>query len=108
MQADNCNRPETSLSGMKNYKLIFFVKALFCFHKLSSINTSLTLLIQHRSFRTCLRMEGGGGQGGKNAPIPMICHIYPTMMKLGTLILYVKKIRKIYKYKSRDTALKFC
>ena len=39
----------------------------------------------------------------KKAPLPKICHTYPTMMKLGTLITYQKKIQKIYKL--RDTLL---
>ena len=43
---------------------------------------------------------------GKKAPFPKICHIYPTMMKLGTVIPYPKKIQKIYE--SRDTPLEFC
>ena len=34
---------------------------------------------------------------------PKICHTYLTMMKLGTVIPYLKKIQKIYK--SRDTPL---
>ena len=43
--------------------------------------------------------------GGKT-PLPKICHIYPTMMKLGTVIPYLKKIQKIYE--SRDTPSDFC
>ena len=35
---------------------------------------------------------GGGGQKG---PLPKICHTYPTMMKLGTVVPYPKKIQKI-------------
>ena len=35
----------------------------------------------------------GWGQA-KNAPIPKICHTYPTMMKLGTVIPYLKKTQK--------------
>ena len=31
----------------------------------------------------------GGGRGGKKAPLPKICHIYCTMMKLGTVIPYL-------------------
>ena len=42
------------------------------------------------------------GRGQKAPPLlPKICHIYPTMMKLGTLIAYLKKIQKLYE--SRDT-----
>ena len=49
--------------------------------------------------------EGGGGVG-KQAPFPKICRTYPTMIKLGTVIPYPKKIQKIYD--SRDTTLEFC
>ena len=38
--------------------------------------------------------------------LPKICHTYPTMMKLGTVIPYPKKIQRIYE--SRDTPLDFC
>ena len=45
------------------------------------------------------------GWGGKKVPLPKTCHTYPTMMKLGTVIPYPKKIQKIYE--SRDTTLRF-
>ena len=60
--------------------------------------------IQDGLFRGCPRM---GGVGGPKSPLlPKICSTYPTMMKLGTVILYLKKIQKIYE--SRDTPLEFC
>ena len=46
------------------------------------------------------------GWGGQKGLLPKICHLYPTMMKLGTVISYLKKIKKIYE--SRDTSLEFC
>ena len=46
-----------------------------------------------------------GWGGGKKNPFLKICHTYPTMMKLGTIIPYLKKIQKIYE--SRDTPLSF-
>ena len=49
---------------------------------------------------------GGGGGGAKRLPLPTICHTYPTIMKLGTVIPYPKEIQKIYE--SRDTPLVFC
>ena len=49
---------------------------------------------------------GGGGEGAKQGPIPNINHTYPAIMKLGTVITYLKRIQKIYK--SRDTPLEFC
>ena len=45
------------------------------------------------------------GWGGRPT-LPKICHTYPTMMKLGTLIPSLKKNQKTYK--SRDTSLEFC
>ena len=53
-------------------------------------------LIQDGLFRGC----------SKARPLPKIRHTYPTMMKLGTVIPYLKKIQKIYE--SRDTPLEFC
>ena len=35
-----------------------------------------------------------------------ICHVYPTMMKLSTVMPYLKKIPKMYG--SRDSLLEFC
>ena len=35
---------------------------------------------------------GGGGGGGSKAPLLKICHTYPTMMNLGTVMPYLKKI----------------
>ena len=52
--------------------------------------------IQDGLFRGCSRM----------GLLPKTCHTYPTMMKLGTVILYPRKIQKIYE--SRDTLLEFC
>ena len=47
-----------------------------------------------------------GWGSAKKAPLSKICHSYPTMMKLGIVIPYPKKIQKIYKL--RDTPLEFC
>ena len=47
--------------------------------------------IQDGLFRGCSRMGWGRGQKG---PLPKICHTYPTMMELGTVIPYSKKIQK--------------
>ena len=35
------------------------------------------------------------GWGGIKAPLPKICCRYPTMMKLGTVIPYLKEIQRI-------------
>ena len=44
--------------------------------------------------------------GTAKATLPKIYHTYPTMMKLDTVIPYLKKIQKIYEY--RDSTLNFC
>ena len=48
----------------------------------------------------------GWGLGPRRAPLPKICHTFPTVMKRGTVIPYPKKIEKMYE--SRDTPLEFC
>ena len=55
--------------------------------------------IQDGPFRGCSRMAN-------ETPFPKNCFIYPTMMKLGTFMPYLKEIRKIYE--SRDTSLEVC
>ena len=47
--------------------------------------------------------QGGVEQKGS---LPKICHTYLTVMKLGTVIPYLKKTQKIYE--SRDTPLDLC
>ena len=42
----------------------------------------------------------------KGPSLPKICHTNPTIMKLGTVLPYVKKIQKIHK--SRDIPPEFC
>ena len=51
---------------------------------------------------------GGGGRAKKPVPPPVskICHTYPTIMKLGTVIPYTKKMQRMHKL--RDTFLSFC
>ena len=48
----------------------------------------------------------GWGGGVKKVTLRKICHTYPTMMKLSTVIPYLKEIDK--KYESRDTPREFC
>ena len=51
-------------------------------------------------------VHGWGGGGAKRPPLSKICHTYPTVMKLGTVTPYPKKIQKVYE--PRDTPLEFC
>ena len=63
--------------------------------------------IQDGLFRGCSRMRGAGGGGRTKSPhLSKICHTYPTLMKLGTVIPHLKKLQKIQK--SRDTPFEFC
>ena len=52
--------------------------------------------IQDGHFWGCSWMEGG-----KKDPLPKICHTYPTVMKLGTVIPYLKKIQKYMNHVTR-------
>ena len=56
--------------------------------------------IQDGPFQGCSWM---GGRGCKKAPLLKICYTYPAIMKHGTVISYLQKIKKIYK--SHDTHL---
>ena len=64
----------------------------------------LNLHIFYTHILTLIRMDLFGashGWGGKKITLFKICHTYPKMMKLGTVIHYLKKIKKTYKL--RDT-----
>ena len=50
--------------------------------------------------------DAGGGAKSPTHPFPKICHTYPTMMKLGAVIPYPKKVQKTDE--SRDRLLEFC
>ena len=57
--------------------------------------------IQDELFRGCSRM------GGTFLVVLLkIGHTYPTIIKLGTVIPYLRKIQKMHK--SSDTPLDFC
>ena len=47
--------------------------------------------------------HGWGEERGKKTLLLNICHTYPAMMKLGTVIPYLKEIKKMYE--SRNTSL---
>ena len=53
----------------------------------------------------CSRMGAGAKRPPKKG-LPKVSHTYPTMMKLATVIPYLKKIQEIYK--SRKTSHEFC
>ena len=48
----------------------------------------------------------GAAMDGLRPPLHKICQTYPTMMKVGIVIPYVKKIQKIYE--SCDIPLEIC
>ena len=41
-------------------------------------------------------IQDGLFRGCRPPPLPKICCTYPTMMKLGTVITYLKEIQKLY------------
>ena len=84
-----------ALRSCIHWKYKLFCKSYSCLR----VFRSLTL------FRMGLFGAAQGWGDQKVPPLHKICHSYPTMMKLGTLTPYLKKIEKIYK--SRDTPLEF-
>ena len=70
------------------------------------LSIKITLLLLLTLFRMgFLRAAHGWGRGFLG-PLPKIRHTCPTIMKLGTVIPYLRKIQKMYK--SRDTSLEVC
>ena len=47
--------------------------------------------------------HGWGARAEQKSLLPKICRTYPAMMKLGTVIPYLRKTQKMYK--SRETTL---
>ena len=85
----------------KNDTLLIMIPQEFC--QCKPIRRCLSP-IQDRLFRGCSRM--GVGEGGQKVPLPpfpKIYYVYPAMMKLSTVIPYLKKIQKMYE--SRDAPL---
>ena len=66
------------------------------FHSLNPLEEEFYDYIKHMIL-TLFRMGFFGaahGWGSKKPPLPKICRRYPTMMKLGKVIPYPKKIQK--------------
>ena len=80
-------------------------KALNCYICPLCFNTD-THVVDLTLFRMVFFGAAHGWRGGKKAPLPKICQINPTMIKLGTVIPYLKKFQKLYE--SRETPLEFC
>ena len=80
----------------KNF--LYFLKIEIIVHLIEKANI----------FLYSLKTDVGMGEGirGLLAPLHKIYHTNPTMMKLGTVIPYRRKIQKMYKL--RDTSLEFC
>ena len=49
-------------------------------------------------FRMGVFRAAHGWRRAKKPPLPKICHTYPTMIKLDTVISYLKKIQKYINY----------
>ena len=95
--AKNTKKLVETSSEVTNSNMEMAVKQV---HSISNNNRDINS-IQDGLFQGCSRMGVG-----KKGPLPKICHTYPTMMKLATVIPYPKKVQKIYE--SRDTPLGFC
>ena len=81
---------------------VYFYTSIYEVAEIIVANTTVSLtLFRMGLFGTADRW------GAKSPPPPLkICHTYPAMMKLGTVIPCLKDIQKIYE--SRDTPLELC
>ena len=69
---------------------------------LKGLRSSLYLKVELSLFKMGIFGAAHGWGGSEKGPsIPKICQTYPTMMKLGTVIPYLKKIQNIHD--SRNT-----
>ena len=73
---------------------------------LLSLSFKKQLILFRMGIFGLLTDEWWGGGGAKSLPVPKICHTYPTKMKLGTLIVYLRKIQKLYELS--DTPPELC
>ena len=80
-----------------------------CFNEIFTVSWFHYTKKTERMFLTLFRMDLFGaahGWGVKKSPLPKNCRTYPTKMKLGAVIPYLKNTQKIHK--SRDTPHEFC
>ena len=69
---------------------------IFSFSCWQSLRDIFVWLYSGWTFPGLIANAGGGG-GQQKGPFPKICYTYPPMMKLGTVIPYLRKIQKMYK-----------
>ena len=81
-----CSFENKAIEGKSCIMFLYLEKCNFKNHSESSLIL----------FRMCL-FRAAHREGGKKASLCKICHTYHTMIKLGTVITYLKKIQKTYK-----------
>ena len=85
--------------------MIFIKRQTFCCWVFTSLKSLLTLS-RMGIFGAAQKSSGYSSSLKWIFSLSKICHTYPTMMKLDTVISYLKKIKKIYE--SRDTPPELC
>ena len=68
--------------------------------------SEMYIILTRMNSLTLFRMGLFGAAHEWGGALSKICHKYPTMIKLGTAIPYLKEIRKIFE--SRGTPFEFC
>ena len=107
----NPHKITTLTQHLKNRRSIWNIKNPFLDVDHGYLKFIMSQFLPMQVTLTLFRMGFFGAAhewGGAFCPPPpsKICHTYPTIMKLGTDIPYLRKIQKMYK--SRDTFLEFC
>ena len=101
----------TDMASLISFFFWFYISLLSCFHGISAKSSKQYYFKFPEKYFSVNHIQDGSfwaahGSGCKNAHLHKICHTYPKMMKLGTVIPYLTKIQNIYK--SRDTPINFC
>ena len=78
-----------------NFKINVLVSVTFIITRLTEIDIAPLPLFRMCIFEAAHGMRGGG-RWAERSLLPTICYTYPTMVKLGTVIPYLKEIQKIY------------
>ena len=102
-----CMADMTSLISF--FLILFHYWAAFVAYQQNRVNNTTSISLTN-IFSINHILDGSFGAAPeswcKNTHLHKICHIYPTMIKLSTVIPYLTKIQSIYKL--RDTPIKFC
>ena len=90
----------TDMASLISFFFWFYISLLSCFHGISAKSSKQYYFKFPEKYFSVNHIQDGSfwaahGSGCKNAHRHKLCHTYPKMMKLGTVIPYLTKIQNI-------------